>query len=126
MGITTRVDLSTAQLTELTDLIACYLPHVPVWAFGSRVKGTARPHSDLDLVIFSAPDQEPALSALREALEESNLPFRVDLLVWDAIPASFKANIEQNYAVIHAGDHRHERMSSRSDNDKAHHADRGT
>ncbi|MFB2961593.1 nucleotidyltransferase domain-containing protein [Aeromonas jandaei] len=80
MGITTRVDLSPAQLTELTDLIDCYLPHVSVWAFGSRVKGTARPHSDLDLVIFSRRTKTPRFRHSWDAREESGLLFRVDRL----------------------------------------------
>lgn len=100
MGITPRIEMSPAQSTELAQLLDRYLPNVQVWAFGSRVKGTARTNSDLDLVIFSRPEQEQALYSLREALEESNLPFRVDLLVWDNLPDNFKTNIEQQYVVI--------------------------
>ncbi len=100
MAITTELDISPAQYSELTYLLGHYLPGVQVWAFGSRTKGTARSHSDLDLVVFSDPTQHDALSALKEALEESALPFRVDLLVWDTIPESFRANIAQHYTVI--------------------------
>lgn len=100
MGITSRIEISSSQSAELAQLLDRYLPNVQVWAFGSRVKGTARTNSDLDLVIFSRPEQEQALYSLREALEESNLPFRVDLLVWDNLPDNFKTNIEQQYVVI--------------------------
>lgn len=106
MGVTTKVEITPAQAAELTQLLDRYLPNVSVWAFGSRVKGTARAHSDLDLAIFSPPEQEHAFYALREALEESSLPFRVDLLAWYAIPDSFKANIKQHYAVIREGDNK--------------------
>jgi type I restriction enzyme S subunit len=37
---------------------------------------------------------------LKEALEESNLPFRVDLLVWDKLPENFQRNIEEGYMVL--------------------------
>jgi hypothetical protein len=37
---------------------------------------------------------------LREALEESNLPFRVDLFAWDEVPESFKANIEKESVCL--------------------------
>jgi type I restriction enzyme S subunit len=33
-------------------------------------------------------------------LEESSLPFRVDLLVWDDIPESFRENIQRAYVVL--------------------------
>ena len=31
---------------------------------------------------------------LKEAFEESNLPFRVDVFVWDSTPECFKRRIE--------------------------------
>ncbi|MCL2193817.1 MAG: hypothetical protein FWB78_10540 [Treponema sp.] len=51
------------------------------------------PWSDLDLVVFSGAEQKHWFSLLREALEESNLSFRVDVLEWDSLPDNFKANI---------------------------------
>jgi predicted nucleotidyltransferase len=63
------------------QLLQQFLPAVGFWAFGSRVKTKARPSSDLDLVLFADPSQRPQVFALQEALEESNLPFKVDLLI---------------------------------------------
>ena len=37
---------------------------------------------------------------LREAFEESDLPFRVDLFVWDRIPEQFKAQIEAEHVEL--------------------------
>ena len=34
---------------------------------------------------------------LYEALQESDLPFRVSLLVWDEIPASYHRQMEAHY-----------------------------
>lgn len=76
------------------------MPKVTVWAYGSRVKGNSRPASDLDLVVFSAPEHAGQVSCLREALEESGLPFRVDLFVWDDIPENFRWNIEQEHVTL--------------------------
>lgn len=76
-------------------MLEAHLPGTRVWAFGSRAEGTARANSDLDLVVFSTPDQRRAVGDLREALEESNLPFRVDLHVWDELPARFRRRIEK-------------------------------
>ena len=55
----------------------------------SRVKGAARPNSDLDLVVFTTPAQRPQVSELKDALDDSNIPFRVDLHVWDELPERF-------------------------------------
>ena len=96
------LDITPAARSELLALLQQYLPGVTVWAFGSRVKGTSRRHSDLDLVLFSRPEQAAQVALLHEALEESSLPFRVDLLVWENIPASFQHTIQACYAVLDA------------------------
>ncbi|MFN3610998.1 nucleotidyltransferase family protein [Tepidimonas sp.] len=49
--------------------------------FGSRARGDARPQSDIDVALCSgSPLPLDELAALREALEESSIPFRVDLV----------------------------------------------
>jgi len=100
MGVSNAIDLTPGQRKELLGLLSRHLPGVAVWAFGSRVKWTARPDSDLDLVVFSTPEQKDRVAALKEAIEESSLPFRVDLLVWDEIPESFQENIRQAYVSL--------------------------
>ena len=71
-----------------------HLPNTAAWVYGSRAKWTSRPQSDLDLVVFATPEQNRRVSNLREAFEESNLPFRVDLFVWDNVPEQFRKQIE--------------------------------
>ena len=97
------IDITSAQMKTLRGLLRRHLPGVAAWAYGSRVKGTSRPTSDLDLVVFASKDQRPAVSALREAFEESNLPFRVDLFVWDEVPEKFRKNIEAEHFVVVEG-----------------------
>jgi type I restriction enzyme S subunit len=104
MGITANIDISTEQRKILLDLFSKHLPKTKVWAFGSRVKWTTRFNSDLDLVVFSSSEQSNQVSTLKEALEESKLPFRVDLLVWDKLPENFQRNIEEGYVVLVGGD----------------------
>lgn len=103
MGVNTSIDISAEQRRLLLDLIHQHLPNTPIWAFGSRVKWTTRSNSDLDLVAFATPQQAPQVSALKEAFEESNLPFRVDLLVWDKLPENFQRNIQECYVVLMEG-----------------------
>ena len=51
-------------------------------------------------MVFAKPEQRKQVSDLREAFEESNLPFRVDLFVWDEVPESFREQIEEKHVVI--------------------------
>lgn len=98
--MTRAIDISAEQQESLLAHLHRHLPGVTVWAYGSRVKGTARPNSDLDLVVFTAPTQRPQVSELKDALDESNLPFRVDLHVWDEIPERFHEIIRSEYLAL--------------------------
>ena len=94
-GKLTGIDLRAEQHREVARLLQHHLPDTEVWAYGSRVKGTARPASDLDLVTFASAGQKEAVSRLRETFDESCLPFRVDLFVWDKVLEEFRENIEE-------------------------------
>ena len=94
------IDISTAQRKTLLALLRRFIPGVEVWAYGSRAKWTARPNSDLDLVAFTTPEQNQTVSALKEALAESDLPFLVDLHVWSEVPERFHEIIRKVYVVI--------------------------
>ena len=95
-----NIDLTPAQLRTVRSLLAAHLPGTEVWAYGSRVTFATRHASDLDLVAFASQEQRRALSRLVEALNDSDLPFTVDVLVWDNIPARFHPNIKRAYFVI--------------------------
>ena len=99
-GGATAIDLPLDHLRLVQDLLLTHLPGVAVWAYGSRVKGNARPYSDLDLVAFTQPEHAAQLHTLREAFEESDLPFRVDLFAWPETPVSFRPQILKSYAVL--------------------------
>ena len=77
-----------------------HLPNTTAWVYGSRAKWTSRPQSDFDMVVFATPEQNRQVSDLREAFEESNLPFRVDLFVWDDVPEQFRKQIEADHVVL--------------------------
>jgi len=91
----------------LTELLDRFLPRVSVWAYGSRVNGRARENSDLDLVVFTRPEQRAQVAELREELRESNLPFLVDLHVWDELPEIFQENIRKEHLELRSGPPRH-------------------
>ena len=89
MDVATDIILPPEQLRLVLDLTGKHLPGVEVWAYGSRVRGgNPRRYSDLDLVAFTQPRQAAQTDDLREAFEESDLPIRVDLFLWDELPDS--------------------------------------
>jgi type I restriction enzyme S subunit len=98
--MTDAIDITTEQRKLLLVFLRRFIPGVAVWAFGSRVKWTARPNSDLDLVVFTSPEQKTLVSELKDTIAESNIPFIVDLHVWDEIPENFRSNIEKEHAVL--------------------------
>jgi len=96
-----RLDIEEKHLAALLQILDEHVPEWEVWAFGSRVSGRARRGSDLDLVLVG-PEPVPIerLGALLAALEESSLPFFVDVLDWRGIPASFRENIDKERILI--------------------------
>ena len=100
MGLDRTIDITAEQRKIVLALIERHLPNTTAWVYGSRAKWTARPQSDLDLVVFATPEQNGQVRELREAFEESNLPFRVDLFVWDAVPAQFRKHIKRDHVVL--------------------------
>ena len=72
------IDITDQQRAMVCKLLQLHLPDTRVWAYGSRVKRSSTPRSDLDLVVFSTLEQRDQVVELQEALDESDLPFRVD------------------------------------------------
>ena len=95
-----KIDLTQSELKIIKDLLQQYLSNVEVWAFGSRVKFTAKPSSDLDLAVFINEKQETNFSQLKEALTETSLPFRIDLHNWYELPETFHQNIKADYVIL--------------------------
>jgi type I restriction enzyme, S subunit len=99
------IDVSPNHMETITRVLATYVPACEVRAFGSRATWTAKDYSDLDLAVVCEKALEPdVLRQLREAFEASDLPFRVDVLDWHTISASFQKVIEKNYEVVQKDD----------------------
>ena len=89
------------DLSSVLAILQQYVPEGEVWAFGSRVRGTARPFSDLDLVLINDEPLAPQIRAeLKYALSESNLPVKVDLLEWARTSPPFREIILQDHLVL--------------------------
>ncbi len=95
------IDLSPTQLETVLRILADHVPGCEVRVFGSRVSGTAKKHSDLDLVIVGSRKLDfDTMRLLREAFAESDLPIRVDVLDWHALAPSFRDVIAAGYEIL--------------------------
>jgi len=75
------IDVPAHHLKTIKGILAEYAGDCEVRAFGSRGNGTAKEYSDLDLAIVGKGKIERRVKMLlREAFEESDLPFRVDVI----------------------------------------------
>ena len=85
----------------MTKILAQHAPGAEVRAFGSRVDGTPKEYSDLDLVMVAQKELGMTeLEEMRDAFSQSDLPFRVDVLDWNAISDEFKKVIADKYEVV--------------------------
>jgi predicted nucleotidyltransferase len=78
---------------------------IEVWAYGSRVDGSAHEGSDLDLVIRTPDLQKLPLDVfleLKEILRECNIPIVIELFDWARLPESFHKNIMQLHEVLYS------------------------
>ena len=74
--------------------------NVTYFVFGSRTTNQYRENSDLDLLICAKKDiPGHILLQLKDELEESDLPFRVDLLEANTLPDSILKSIKQQKLV---------------------------
>ena len=94
--------LSVRHETILREILRSTAPDCDVWAFGSRAHGRGlKPFSDLDLAVRgggNAPGHRCA--ALRCAFEDSNLPFRVDVVEWAWLDETFRELIQREHVVV--------------------------
>ncbi|OIN92213.1 MAG: hypothetical protein AUJ20_08455 [Comamonadaceae bacterium CG1_02_60_18] len=94
------LDLAAGQQQQIQHLLSRRLPHVTAVAFGSRVTGwphgnPPKPYSDLNIALWGMrPTDDIALAHWRTDLEESALPWRVDLSDANSLPATLRDQIE--------------------------------
>jgi type I restriction enzyme S subunit len=95
------MDLKPEHLKIVCDVLARYLHGQEVQLFGSRATGRAKPHSDIDLVIMG--DEllpVTTMRILRDAFDDSDLPFQVDLVEWAGTSEEFRKVIAATAKVL--------------------------
>jgi predicted nucleotidyltransferase len=87
----------------LLDIFSELTIPVEIWAYGSRVNGSAHDGSDLDLVMIT-PTREKVpvdiLMGLKDKIRDSNIPILVELFDWARLPESFHNNIVACHEVL--------------------------
>ncbi|MDR2463668.1 MAG: nucleotidyltransferase domain-containing protein [Verrucomicrobiales bacterium] len=95
------IDLDSQQLNLVRRLVREYFPDCEARVFGSRVNGTAKPWSDLDVVIVSGEKLPRAkLQLLREALQAAPLTVRVEVQDWRAVAGEFQRVVGEGFEVL--------------------------
>lgn len=95
-----RIAIEPREWEELVGILRTHLPNRRVWAFGSRATGRARRFSDLDLAVEGESLPFGALAKLRDALDESGLPFKVDIVELASLTPEFSARIEPEFVLL--------------------------
>jgi predicted nucleotidyltransferase len=100
--MTRTIDLSPAELDVVRGILRAHLPpHTRAWVFGSRATATARQYSDLDIALEAAtPLGFDVLGTLTEALSESDLPYKVDLVDLKSVEPPFRTLIEADMIAL--------------------------
>ena len=98
------LDIRPDHLKIVQDILQKCVPEREVWAFGSRAKWRAKEYSDLDLCILGkTPLSFRTLGLLEEAFEDSDLPYKVDVVDWATTSESFRQIIERDKVVVPKG-----------------------
>ena len=98
------LDVRPDHLKIVQDILQRLVPDREVWAFGSRAKWLAKEYSDLDLcVLGDAPLGFSTLGLLEEAFDESDLPYKVDVVDWATTSEAFRKIIERDKVVLQKG-----------------------
>jgi len=98
------IAVSPSEKNEVTAIIKKHAPHCKVLVIGSRMKGTHRKSSDLDLVFVGEKRLDlGAIGALKEDFMESGIPFKVDVLDYYAVSPAFRAIIDRGNVVLYDG-----------------------
>lgn len=94
------IDIKRKYLDELTDIFSAYCPKAEIWAYGSRIKNESHSGSDLDLTVKDFNEAGKSIVKLREILNDSDIPFLIEIQEFDRLPEAFQNEILKKYVQI--------------------------
>lgn len=93
--------LTDEEKITVLDILNTHLSDTKFWAFGSRVKNTAKNYADLDIAIIQDTLVDLLiLSSLEEDFANSNFSFKVDIIDWQRISPEFRSIIQSDYIAM--------------------------
>ena len=98
-----QLAIQPKELLQVQSILIETVPRLTVWAYGSRVhRRHLKPFSDLDLVIFYELDNPVDSMEIQEIFDESDLPFTVDVSIWEQLPDWLQQQILQEHVILQA------------------------
>ncbi len=94
------ININLEYYNILMNIFNSYCPKAQIWAYGSRVKNVSHSGSDLDLTIKSFNQEGKYLYELKELLNNSNIPFLIDINEFEKLSKSMQDEIKKNYIEI--------------------------
>ncbi len=99
------ISVSSDELNIITNILNTYIKKGKVYAFGSRYKNNNRKFSDFDIAVDIGEKLSfELLNILQDAFEESDLPYRVDIIDYNNISDKFKNIIDCGKEIIYNSD----------------------
>ena len=93
--MTATLDLREDHTAIRRNVLRTHLPvDARAYVFGSRARGGARRYSDLDLALeWDRPLGMDVIGQIAEALSDSDLPFKVDIVDLSVVEPAFRRRI---------------------------------
>jgi predicted nucleotidyltransferase len=100
--MTGMIALSPGELVIVRTILRAHLPpETRTFVFGSRATAAARRYSDLDIAVEGGqPLGSDVLGNLAEAMTESDLPYKVDIVDLRSVDPAFRAIIEPDMVAL--------------------------
>ena len=94
---------SSEEFEIIIKILNAHIKKGKVYAFGSRYKNNNRKYSDFDIAIDTGEKLSfEFLNILKEAFEESDLPYRVDIIDYNNISDKFKKIVDGGNEIIYS------------------------
>jgi uncharacterized protein len=79
---------------KIIDTIKSHLPEAQIFLFGSRARKDNTPESDIDIAVDNKEKIDSfVMSQIKEEVEESTIPFTVDIVDLNNVSKDFKEQI---------------------------------
>ena len=96
------IAISSEEFEIIIKILNAHIKKGKVYAFGSRYKNNNRKFSDFDIAIDTGEKLSfEFLNILKDAFEESDLPYRVDIIDYNNISDKFKKIVDGGKEIIY-------------------------